>query len=228
VNCEADQQTRSDIVDIGEVDWHVSVWWASILAPGEGWRAVVKRLDCEEFISPWSVAHSCNESYAIKARRETSDRILSSPLSSNEAFYALCQFAILHNLGSQVIVALTTAITIPTHNYHGTTLQLPRPTLTGARCPVVPPEIVPEEWTMLYENLLYYMTLSCSPDAVISSLCGMFWELDVPCNLVSPWLHPILNEVPSDQNIADTPGFYGELLGVICGIRHIGTWRRGH
>ena len=63
------------------------------------------------------------------------------------------------------------------------------------------------------------MTLSCNPETVISCLCGAFWEPGTPCNLVSPWLHPILNEVPGEQSISYTPGLYAEILAIICGIR---------
>src|SRR4051794_18873574 len=66
------------------------------------------------------------------------------------------------------------------------------------------------------QELPYYMALSCNPEAVISSLCGMFWEADVTCNMVSPWLHPILNEVPEAKGIMDTPGLYHEILALVC------------
>lgn len=52
----------------------------------------------------------------------------------------------------------------------------------------VPPD--PPERTVFYENRDYYMSLSCKPGAIISLLCGTFWEPGVPCNLASPWLHP--------------------------------------
>lgn len=47
------------------------------------------------------------------------------------------------------------------------------------------------------------MALSCSYYVVISSICALFWKPDVPCNLVSPWLHPILNDVPRKDGIVD-------------------------
>jgi hypothetical protein len=47
----------------------------------------------------------------------------------------------------------------------------------------------------------------------------MFWEADVTCNMVSPWLHPILNEVPEAKGIVDTPGLYHEILAFVCCFR---------
>ncbi|OJZ89966.1 hypothetical protein ASPFODRAFT_58616 [Aspergillus luchuensis CBS 106.47] len=110
----------------------------------------------------------------------------------SKAFEALPQFAMLHNLGSQFSVAFTVALTIPIHNCHGLTLQLPQPSLDRAKCPATSINCVPQDWAALYDNLSYYMTLSCNPETIIYSLCGSFWEPGVPCNLVSSWLHPIL------------------------------------
>ncbi|PYH85180.1 hypothetical protein BO82DRAFT_429670 [Aspergillus uvarum CBS 121591] len=72
-----------------------------------------------------------------------------------EAFESLAQFALLHNTGSQFLVALATAITVPTHS--------------GARC-------------------------SAAAAAPATKSIPQDWAADVPCTLVSPWLHPILNE----------------------------------
>lgn len=66
------------------------------------------------------------------------------------------------------------------------------------------------------EELPYYMTLSCSPEVMMSTLCGSFWEADVPCNLVSPWLHPVLEEVLGDASVTnDRDQELLALLGVI-------------
>lgn len=63
------------------------------------------------------------------------------------------------------------------------------------------------------------MALGCSPRIVMPSLCGVFWDTDVSCNLVSPWLHPIIREVPNVDGIADIPGRYHEILAFVCALR---------
>ncbi|PYI04795.1 hypothetical protein BO78DRAFT_449182 [Aspergillus sclerotiicarbonarius CBS 121057] len=217
---QATHETATHVVNIGEADDDTSSWWLSILAPGNGWKGIVKQSDNGEFLAPWSVTRTSQESLAIKWQRKTAIETFSStPMSSSRAFDALSQFALMHNLGSQFHIALATAITVPTHNLHGSTIQLPPPTLTGARCPATPAKCIPPEWIKVYENLSYYINLSCNPETIMSSLCGAFWEPGVPCNLVSPWLHPILNEVPEGKGIAGVPGLYPEVLAVICGIR---------
>ncbi|KAE8356902.1 hypothetical protein BDV28DRAFT_126392 [Aspergillus coremiiformis] len=217
---QAIYENATHSVDIGEADNDTISWWSSVLAPGEGWKAVIKECDEGEFLAPWSVTRTLKQSLSIKwQRKEPAGAFSPTPMSSSRAFEALARFALLHNLGSQFLVAFATAITVPTHNCHGSTIQLPPPTLTGARCPATSAKSIPLEWIMLHDNLPYYITLSCNPEAIMSCLCGMFWEPGVPCNLVSPWLHPILNEVPEEKRIAGLPGLYAEILAIICGIR---------
>lgn len=88
------------------------------------------------------------------------------------------------------------------------------PTPKGYRTPTGTPGSSPM-WTDLKETLPYYMTLSCSPDVMISTLCGSFWEPDVPCNLVSQWLHPVLEQVFCD----DEEGKGQEVFALIGAIR---------
>ncbi|RAK95880.1 uncharacterized protein BO80DRAFT_449746 [Aspergillus ibericus CBS 121593] len=217
---QAAHETAKHVIDIGEADDDTISWWLAILAPSNGWKGIVKQCDDGDFLAPWSITRTSQQSLAIKWQRKTATPNFSpTPMSSSRAFDALSRFALMHNLGSQFHVALATAITVPTHNCHGSTIQLPEPTLTGARCSATPAKFMPPEWVRLYQNLPYYITLSCNPETIISSLCGAFWEPGVPCNLVSPWLHPILIEVPEEKRIADLPGLYAELLAIVCGIR---------
>lgn len=42
-------------VNIGDVDEDAARWWAAILAPGQGWKAIVSRSHDAVYLSPWSV-----------------------------------------------------------------------------------------------------------------------------------------------------------------------------
>ncbi|CAG8982684.1 hypothetical protein HYALB_00000963 [Hymenoscyphus albidus] len=215
-------RTPMATVAIGEVKEDVARWWAAILAPGEGWKAIVSTRDDGEYLAPWSISREDTYCGGINWREKvsvTGESNRSTPPSSREAFNLLAKFSLLHNLGSQFLVALATAMTFPTHNYHGTVVRIPFPTETrGEEKSAILKSIIPE-WVTVYEELPFYMALSCNPEVVISSLCGMFWEAGVTCNLVSPWLHPILNEVPEGKGIIETPGLYHEILAIISGLR---------
>jgi hypothetical protein len=209
------------IVDIGEMGEDIYWWWAAILAPSEGWKAIVSRQDDGEYLAPWSVFREGMHCVSIIWRTNRTvpeGSTASTPPSSREAFELLAQFSLLHNLGSQFLVALATAMTFPTHNYHGTVVQLPFPTETRGQQKNAPVKSIIPEWITVNEELPYYMALSCNPEVVTPSLCGMFWESDITCNMVSPWLHPILNEVPEGKVIVDTPGLYYKILTLMYGL----------
>jgi hypothetical protein len=185
--------SKVHVVDVGEVDESVARWWSAILAQNEGWKAIVRRTPRREFLAPWSVSRTCETRLSVKYRGFSSSDL--TPLSSERAFEAIVGFARLHGLHSQFSIALTMALTIPTHKYYGSSFNLPLVRATDGKNPNTPIDVIPPVWVSLKEDLPYYMTLSCSPEVMMSTFCGAFWEHDIPCNLVSPWLHPILNEV---------------------------------
>lgn len=209
------------IIDIGEVSGDVARWLAAILAPGEGWKAIVSRRDDGEYLAPWSVCRKDTHCITIKWRRDVkSSSVTGSTLPpSRMAFEHLSRFSLLHNLGSQFLVALATVMTFPTHNYHASVVHLPLPTETRAEEEEILRTSTLPEWTTISDELPYYMALSWNSEVVMSSLCGGFWDADVPCNLVSLWLHPILNEVPEGKQIIETPSLYYEIIAIICGLR---------
>ncbi|RAL17788.1 uncharacterized protein BO97DRAFT_14807 [Aspergillus homomorphus CBS 101889] len=200
-------------LDIGEVDEAVARWWLAILAPGEGWEAFVTR-EPQDFLAPWSISRNCETSFSIR-HQTRSPKSTSAPLSSQQAFQALAEFSVLHQVGSQFSIALAAALTIPLHKYCGSTAQLPFPSETSKRLTATP-DAIPQAWLMLFEELPYYMTLSCNPELMISMFCGSFWDLGIPCNLVTPWLHPALSEVMRDSPIS---AHDQEILALMCAVR---------
>ena len=216
------RRAQAVTVDIGDVDGKVARWWAAIMAPGEGWKAVVSRKDSVEYLAPWSVSREGTHDVGIKWRTNgpvPKGSEAYEPPSSREAFDFLARFSLLYDLGSQFLVALATAITFPAHKNHGTMVELPLPgeTKVKQKCSLV--DSIAPDWISVNKELPYYMALSCNPEVVISSLCGMFWEENVPSNMVSPWLHPILYEVPEAKEIMEDPGFYHEILAIMCSFR---------
>lgn len=200
------------VIDVGEVDEDVAQWWSAILAQRKGWEGIVKQSSDRTFFTPWTVTRTCETSFAIKQTRHApSSR--DSPLLSSRAFEALVEFARLHQLGSQFPIALAIAMTIPMHKYYDSTVRLPPPKATGGKTSTTPD--IPSTWVSTIEDISYYITLSCSPEVMMSALCGSFWEPDVPCNLVSPWLHPALNEVLDEASREHSQ----EILAVMAAIR---------
>ncbi|EXJ82251.1 hypothetical protein A1O3_06064 [Capronia epimyces CBS 606.96] len=210
------------VLDIGVVDENTLRWWEAILSRGQGWEALIARRPGGTYLAPWSISRTDTYKMDLKFTYKhwtSHPETTYGALSSRQAFEVLSYFALIHNLGSQFLIALTTALTFPTHNCHGSSILLPIPPTTSSASDYDHVDPITPEWKAAYDKLPYYMSLSCSPEVVMSSLCGMFWEDGVPCNMVSPWLHPVLNELPAASWVVDTPGLYHDILAAICRFR---------
>ena len=175
-------------IDIGNVEEKAARWWAAILANGEGYQATIV-CGGKIYRSPWSICFSSRERFQLQRCEEhtpTSTSIL--PPSSQEALLYLSDFCLLHNIRSQSSAALAACLHIPF--LRGTTINLPLtkpypndPRSRPAACQAVFDEA---------ELLDYYMTLSCNVWGIRALLCGTFYNPEIPCNGVSPWLEPAL------------------------------------
>ncbi|OQE32591.1 hypothetical protein PENFLA_c001G02116 [Penicillium flavigenum] len=192
---------ETDIIDIGDADEN---------------KAIVKRTPHREFLAPWTVSRTCETRFAVNQRLSPTSSY--TPLTADQAFYVLAEFALLHNLRSQFPIALMTAITLPTHEHYGSTVQLALPRKFGGKQPTLM-EAIPSIWSSLNQELPYYMTLSCSPKVLMSTLCGSFWGPEVPYNLVAPWLHPLFNEILQQNEKSPTVSQDYETLALIGAIR---------
>lgn len=209
-------------IDIGRIEEDAARWWAAILAPGQGWQAIVSRSDHMVYLSPWSVCVQDDQRFRIEwsaAGSSSQGSIVSTPVSSNKALGILTGFCMLHDLGSQCFAALATTLTFPTHNHYGTIATLPFPTSVRRQAENAPANLTTHDLAKLSEELPRYMALSCNYSVIMSSLCGAFWQPEIPCNLVSPWLHPIINELPIMEEVIEFEGHYHEILAVVCAIR---------
>ncbi|KAB8201777.1 hypothetical protein BDV34DRAFT_202037 [Aspergillus parasiticus] len=112
----------------------------------------------------------------------------------------------MHNLGDQFYAALAAALIFPTHNHHKITIELPFPTTDARRSQIALSDISAEKYMAIDNKIPFYISLGCNHNVVVSSLCGSFWEPDIPCNLVSPWLHPVLKELPYKDGVNNIHG----------------------
>lgn len=211
------EDVQSHVIDIGEADEEVACWWSALLTQYEGWEGVMQRTSSHTFLTPWTISRDCKTNLSLKRGTLSLSSSHHAPLSSDRALQALMEFSRLHGLGSQFSIALAMAITFPAHRFYGSTVQLPPPCSTGGKKSDAPIKIISSEWGNLYNDLPYYITLSCGPEVLMSTLCGSFWEPEVPCNLVSPWLHPVLNEVLDGASPNKSHG--QEILALIGAIR---------
>ncbi|KAJ8070713.1 hypothetical protein OCU04_001084 [Sclerotinia nivalis] len=231
--CDGDEDLAGDLeVDLGDIDDDAARWWTALLANGEGWRATITR-DSKVYRSPWSISLAAAQSFKLRrtAHYQNSYSEIDIPPSSDQALQFLSDFCILHNTRSQSSVALAATLTFPFLN--NMTAMLPLPKLNSCPIPsktmslaLLPTSIYPStppfspsrlETEIVFEEgklLPYYMTLSCDSRGMQSLLCGSFFDPEVSCNLVSPWLEPIFSIIdPIIQR-----GDYGA-LAIVMGKR---------
>ncbi|KAJ5123880.1 uncharacterized protein N7515_007705 [Penicillium bovifimosum] len=209
-------------VDIGEVDINVARWWMAILAPSQGWKAVFTKRNDDVYLAPWSIDLGAEALFGVIWQAigpSAPDFVECFPLSSQEALTALSDFCLLYGLGDQYFAAFAAALTYPTHKYYDQGIELPSPTIALDKMETTPDKAMRNEYLALGEDLAYHMALSCNPNVVMSSLSGSFWEPGIPCNLVSPWLHPVMEELPKRSGLAEGPTRYIELITLMCGTR---------
>jgi hypothetical protein len=208
-------------IEIGEVDESTARWWAAILAPRQGWKTYIFKKKGEAYFSPWSLSLDKGPEFRVIWQNVDSHASVSaiSPPSSQTALRLLAHFCSLHGLGKQFYAAFFAALTFPTHKQLEVTIELPLPVVTQSQVVHPSEKQSIDGFLSLGNDIPFFMTLSCNHSVVMSSLCGSFWEPNIPCSLVSPWLHPVLEEIPKASGICEKPGRYYEMIAIMCGKR---------
>ncbi|KAI9750145.1 MAG: hypothetical protein M4579_006586 [Chaenotheca gracillima] len=185
-------------VNLGYVSDEAARWWAALLATGEGWRATIRR-NGQVYRSPWSVCITAAQRFVLRSADGCSSYKGVAP-SSADALMFLSDFCETHNLRGQASAAMCAAFYFPLLN--GSTAALPFPrTYPSFRtpAPVTAESLVmasPRDIVHAESQLLpYYMTLSCHRRGIRSLLSSTFFDPDIYCNLVGPWLEPMFKLV---------------------------------
>ncbi|KAL8912006.1 MAG: hypothetical protein Q9171_002919 [Xanthocarpia ochracea] len=182
-------------IDIGGASQRFIRWWAALLAPGQGWRAEID-LGAKVFQSPWSICIASSHPLVIRSEDTESTNTSKIPLSSEEALIYLRQYCELHAIGHQYTPALAAALFLPWKNSESASIALPipitRPSLSAAQEEPSPRATYIEGSPQShFHQLRYLMTLSCNVRGLRALLSGSFFQPDIPCNLVGPYLQPI-------------------------------------
>ena len=181
-------------VFVGNADSKETRWWKAILAPGQGWRSIIRTSSDATYLAPWSLEYHGDLQFFI----ETSNTMMcadntasTSPPSSEEALRYLTSYCLLHSLGTQYFAALSAVLTLPLQNLLGRKVQLPKPVMVQRlRKSSVLPDVRKQ-----FLDLPHLMTLSCAVRVLSSALWTVFWEPGIDCNLASAWLSPVLSVI---------------------------------
>ncbi len=203
-------------VDIGPASPQETRWWTAVLAPGRGWEATLS-VERETFWSPWAVRVQSgprlvvprNDDSPLFARATTN----LTPTFA-EAFGFLNNFCTRHNIGDQSDAALAAVLLLPTMGQTRKGLRLPavvidqpsqfqsegltthshpppQTTQPGGSSPDLPNSspFQGQNWfPYMSRHLDRLMTLSCYTKGVRPMLLSAFYNPNIQCNAVSPWL----------------------------------------
>ncbi|CAI7677728.1 unnamed protein product [Penicillium discolor] len=175
------------------------VWWNAILSGTPAWEICVE-YESERFVSLWSVslggAISMQTKHGILLQSKTYN-----PPSSATAFQYLTRFCDYHRIYAQCTAALSASFFTRDFLLHKPpTLPIPRPTKSPEYHST---QTSPQSISALiseHEKLLpCYMTLSSEMWlTALPAVKSTFFNPDIPCNLVSAWMNPIIkqNNIP--------------------------------
>ena len=208
-------------MDIGDASPQEIRWWTAVLAPGRGWEATLV-VGKQTFWSPWSIRVESGPRLIVPRGNDAlpSTRVRSSPRliaprgndavpstraltnrtpSFAEAFSFLNNFCSRHNIGDQSDAALAAVLLLPTMGKTRKGLMLPAVVVSDqppsphflAQIPLA--SHLPANWMPhLRRHIDKLMTLSCYNKGIRPMLLGAFYNPDIECNAVSPWLQGTL------------------------------------
>ncbi|KAF5233687.1 hypothetical protein FANTH_12453, partial [Fusarium anthophilum] len=185
-------------LDLGGASPSLIRWLCAILSPKIGWRARDKGL-----LPPWATSLSTEVKLSIKTSTPAIE--IGFPPSSSEATELLIELCRLFDLGAEATDAsglepmapfkasFLATLVLPFYNFMKLQPRLPRPHLTGAQRNGTFRSSHEQNIRAYSNDMRYFMTLSIHPPSIGSIIWSIFWQPDIDCNLVSPWLASVLD-----------------------------------
>ncbi|RGP71111.1 hypothetical protein FLONG3_7239 [Fusarium longipes] len=205
-------------------------WLCAILAPTPGWAANGRGAH-----TPWDARCTGEVRFLIATEGQVAIDLDMEPPTSTEATELLIEFCNLFGIGhesrqsrdptllSPIKTAFLATLAIPFYRMAKLQPQLPRPSLRPRK--TTPLNIEQAADIHRYtEEARYHMTLSMQPYALGSTLWSVFWQPEIQCNLVSPWLAAINSVIQPAFQHCDF-----EMLSKIFLLRRprVGMWWHG-
>ncbi|KAF7537008.1 hypothetical protein G7Z17_g12940 [Cylindrodendrum hubeiense] len=205
-------------------------WLCALLAPNTGWEADDKGGP----FSPWAACCTGDFKFVIVTSEEVSLDTNAEPPTVDEAaelIFELCNcFGIDQeplrqyepDQLSSVKAAFLATLALPFYRMAKLQPRFPKPSLnpaTGA-----PSNLYMSTMRRYTSDLQYYMTLSMHQWSLGPVIWSIFWQPDVECNLVSPWLAAIKSVIGPALDSCDF-----ELLAKVFAMRRprVALWWHG-
>ncbi|SPJ80262.1 uncharacterized protein FTOL_08654 [Fusarium torulosum] len=220
------QQENTADIDLEGASPSLVRWLCAILSPTMGWQA-----DGYTHLPPWAASFNTDIRLVVEAPDMAKD--ICSPPDSHEATALLIELCRLFDLGSKLTevsdleplpphkASFLAVLALPFYNSLKLQPQLPRPRLVKSRDNGTFNTSHEKQIHEYLYHVRYFMTFSAHPISIGSIIWSVFWQPDVDCNLVGPWLASVLETL--DQTIAQKE--VEVLLKVFLSRRpRIGLW----
>lgn len=173
-------------------------WLCAILSPKMGWRTRDQR-----GLPLWATSFTPDVKLGIKASVTGED--ICSPPTSSEATELLIELCRLFKLGANPAggsrltpmppykASFLAAIALPFYEFMSLQPRLPHPRLTRPHKKGAFSSSHEQNIRGYLSDMRYFMTLSIHPPSIGSIIWSIFWQPDVDCNLVGPWLASFLD-----------------------------------
>ncbi|KAF4469520.1 hypothetical protein FALBO_3565 [Fusarium albosuccineum] len=206
-------------------------WLCAILAPKPAWAAD----DEGGAFSPWDARCTGDARFVIATEEQVSIDPSAQPPKPTEATELLIEFCNLFGIGheprrsrdprplSPIKAAFLATLAIPFYRMAKLQPHLPRPSLKPQKA-ISLDEDEAGDVRRYTGEVHYYMPLSMHPYALGPVLWSIFWQPDIQCNLVSPWLAAITSVIRPAFNYCDF-----EMLAKIFTLRRprVALWWHG-
>ncbi|KAI0470086.1 hypothetical protein GGR56DRAFT_660999 [Xylariaceae sp. FL0804] len=178
-------------IHIGNATPEEARWWAAVLAPCRGWQAQMT-LEQDISLSPWSIRlqQSSSGFFLLHAHDVLPSNHPAASFSDASTY--LDNFCMRHNIMDQSHAALASVLLLPfMSRFH--TLRLPAPSIgawgnaTGLRIARIGGALH-HDWIREDHYIDKLLTLSCNTRGIRSMLLSPFFEPNIECNAVTPWL----------------------------------------
>ncbi|KAL5620220.1 hypothetical protein FOBRF1_003466 [Fusarium oxysporum] len=177
-------------------------WLCAILASQSGWAADGQGGPC----APWDAKFASDVRFIIATEGQVSidsDAVPPAPTEATDLLIEFCNlFGIDHeprrskdpSTLSPIKAGFLAALAIPFYRMAKLEPHLPRPSLKPRKSTPMDADQAANIHRYTAEAR-YYMTLSMHPYALGPVLWSIFWQPDIKCNLVSPWLAAITSVI---------------------------------
>ncbi|KAI6755765.1 unnamed protein product [Fusarium graminearum] len=197
-------------VQLGHVSPEEARWWAAILAPGQGWQANLE-YEQQTFLAPWSIdVQKDFEFLLLHSTDPATNR--HSVATFSDAIHYLNRFCARHVVSDQSHAALAAVLLLPSMGTLNS-LRLPTPSskmgvphsALGSVC-----EGLQDDWIHRSCYIDKLLTLSCNTRGIRPLLLSIFYEPNIECNAVTPWLQGTLAAI---KHVASDNSY---LVGRLC------------